>query len=162
MKQLSRTILGIAVLYTALVAVLDFSLTGIPIINWLALTLTFLFFTALILDTVMKLRVKEPQTHIQGSEGRRDDLDELDRLERNLERALVERQPESLKILDERLKSLALKAFASRTRQSATSLMAPAENEKISEIFEECSISPQDADPPKVEKVLTKIEDWLI
>lgn len=160
MKQHRRTILGLAILYAALVAALDFSLTGIPIINWLALTLTFLFFTALILDTVVKLRPKELRT--QGvSETRRSELDELDRLEKNIERALVERQTESLKILDERLKSLVLKAFASRTDQSDTNHMASIQNDKISEILEECSIASENAGPTEFERVLTKVEDWL-
>ena len=169
MKAHSREILGLAVFYAAVVAILDYFLTKIPVINWLALGMTFVFFTALILDTVVKLLAKEQRTHPVVPETSES---ELERLEKAIEHALIQHQPESIKILDERLKSIVISAFAIRANQSVTylhqlaqddpkSLMATIGDDQISEILAGGSTVLKDAGSHKIGTVLTKIEEWL-
>lgn len=169
MKAHSREILGLAVFYAAVVAILDYFLTKIPIINWLALGMTFVFFTTLILDTVVKLLAKEQRTQTVVPETSES---ELGRLEKVIERALVQHQPESIKILDERLKSIVLSAFAIRANQSVTNLhqlaqddpksfVATIGDDQISEILAGRSTVLKEAGSHEVGKVLTKIEEWL-
>lgn len=169
MKAYSREILGLAVFYAAVVAILDYFLTKIPVINWLALGMTFVFFTALILNTVVKLLAKDQRTQTVVPETSES---ELERLEKALERALVQHQPESIKILDERLKSIVLSAFAIRANQSVAylqqlaqddpkSLMATIGDDQTSEILAGRSTVLKNASSHEVGKVLTKIEEWL-
>ena len=169
MKTHSREILGLAVFYAAVVAILDYFLTKIPVINWLALGMTFVFFTALILHKVVKLLAKDQRTQTVVPETSES---EVERLEKAIERGLVQHQPESIKILDERLKSIVLSAFAIRVNQSVTnlhqlaqddpkSLMATIGDDQTSEILAGRSIVLKNASSHEVGKMLTKIEEWL-
>gem|GEM_PF-2974050 len=109
MKNELKPLLPVAVFYAAVVAVTDFFLAERPAIRPIALGLTFLFFIALILDSVARLREKEMRSPLKTHETRED---ELGRLERIVKGALIEHESEYLKMLDARIGAAILTASA--------------------------------------------------
>jgi hypothetical protein len=164
----SRAIVELAVFYTCVVAVLDFFLTKIPIVNWLALSLAFIFFTGLLLESVSRLLAKSRGT---SSSATRKYEDELDHLETIVEKALAQRQPESIKILEERLRSIVVAAHARQTNQASgqlpqvawddsRSITAVAEDDRVSGLLTECSVVVNNSNSQGIERVISKIESW--
>lgn len=168
MRQHPKAILGVAIFYTVVVAILDFFLKKIPIINWLALGLAFIFFTALILDSVVKLLARRPPKQAVLLETTED---ELDRLEKTIDRALIQHQPESLRVLDERLKAVFLSAYA-QTNQSVIKVpqLSHEEPKPLTARNEESQNTEaaakrwrliRNGSSNEVRTMLTEIEKWL-
>jgi hypothetical protein len=166
MKEQPKAILGLAVFYTVTVAILEFFLSKIPVINWLALTVAFIFFTAFILGAVMEFRPKQGRVQEAVRETYED---EIERLGKTIERGSQQNQPESLRTLEERLKSIALNAYAHHTNQTIDQishdnpelLATVLADEQMSVMFKNNDGIPTLASPNDLKKVLSRIEDWL-
>ncbi len=169
MKEHIRTILGISGLYIVVVAIVDFFLAKIPIINWLALSFVFLFFVILITTSVLG-RVANSQVTPKEPFHRPDD--ELERLAKIVENVLVRGQAESSKVLEKRLADLAQLASSSRTGKFAITALSTAEQSPQSfstsvdydtsiQILAENSSIPKNLSLKEIENLLSQIEGWL-
>jgi hypothetical protein len=147
------------------VAVLDFFLREIPLINWLALSLSFLFFTGLLFESAAKSLVTEwkaPSKMMVGNE------DELDLLERIVKGALVERRPQFMKSLQERLETI---VNAARSLQSGYPAPVSEDNSSVpfsmskdlvaQDLLADCSHAVGNSNSQHIQKVLAKVESWL-
>jgi hypothetical protein len=168
MNPISRGILLLAIAYTAVVAAVDSFLGNIPIVNWLALGIVFVFFTAMILDSATKLLVASRTIAKKVQEKQED---ELDRLERLIERALGQGQAEPLMILEKRLISLVI-ASAYQSGQfnrqipqtdkfNSQSFSSTAQEDLTSLRLTDYSLVPEKLRSREIESLLSMIEDWL-
>lgn len=119
MKQQAKSIIEIGVFFSIVAVFLDFFLGQIPIIGWIGLSIAFVLFAALILDSVSGLI---PRSMVRTSivPERRDS--DLQRLERTLETAIAKHDPESAKALGQRLRSIVFGMTAYRTGLSESEL----------------------------------------
>jgi hypothetical protein len=165
LREHSKTVLELAISYTCVVAVLDFFLGKIPVINYLALSLSFLFFTGLLLESVAKSLVTDRKVPSNPT-GRRED--ELDRLERIIEEALFQRRLEFTKLLQERLRSIII---AGRRWQighldlllddSSLVFVGIGEDFVARDLLADCSRAISNSSSQGIGKVLSKVESWL-
>jgi len=165
MKEHTRTIIGLAIFYLAVVAIADFFLAKIPIINWLALAFVFLFFTVLITSSLVGLLAKGKVPAEQFSHK---DEDELERLARVVENALVEEDSESLKVLEKRLTALARIASGYRTGSELQSTaehgpqsLPPVEEDLPKQTPTARPLIPMNLSSREIENLLSMIEGWL-
>lgn len=169
MKDSSKGILGIAIFYAIAVAILDYFLARIPIVNWLALSVVFVFFTILILDSVItalpaRKQVSEKEPEIQE--------DELVHLEEIVKKALVQHQPHSQRVLEARVKAILIACRARKvsgpgielnalTERGQQPFRAIASDAEISKLITGDSTIVEGLDIHGVERILSKIEAWL-
>ena len=169
MRENYRRILGIAVFYTAAVAIVDYFLAKTPMLSWLAFGLVFAFFAALLVDSVVRLRAKEELAASKIFHGH---IDDLERLQEIVEKAMVQREPESLKILEKRLRSLAISALDHRQSElgrqghpdaenSPQSVFADVETDLAAQLLESSSTVLKNRSSKDVESLLSEIEAWL-
>ena len=169
MRERYRRILGIAVFYAAAVAIVDYFLAKTPMISWLTLGFVFAFFAALLVDSVVRLLAKE---ELAASKIFHRDGDDLERLEEIVERALVQGQSESLRILEKRLRSLALMArdhrpsgFGRQVHRSAEnnfqSVSRDIEDDLTTQLLANSSLVLKNHCSSNVESLLSEIEAWL-
>jgi hypothetical protein len=125
MKQHPRTILKLAIAYMAVVVVVDFFVSKVPAIDWLALSVVFIFFAILIASSVVGLL---PRRRLTAKDATHKREDELERLEKTVERALVEGDRDSLIAIEKRVMQLALRVSARRAGKDAGKLHLDVEN----------------------------------
>jgi hypothetical protein len=152
-----QRILRIAVFYTGAVAIVDYFLAKTPMINWLTLGFVFLFFAALIVDSVVRLLAKE---ELVGKILHRQ-VDDLERLKEIIERALAQGQSESLKSLENRLRSLALAARDYGANRFGRQLDRPNESALMAQLLTGSSLVLKNLDAGEIETLLAEIEAWL-
>jgi hypothetical protein len=169
MREHCRRILGVAIFYTGMVAIVDYFLAKMLMISWLALGFVFVFFAALIVDSVVRLLGKDELSGRKIFHGHADDLE---RLEEIVEKALVQGRSESLRMLEKRLSSLALMARDQRARRFGAQLDRPAENvsqfvsrdledDLIVQVLTNSSLVLKNHGSRDVESLLSEIEAWL-
>jgi len=165
LKEQLRGILWIGLFFSIVVAVVDFFLARIPVLNWAALTVSFAFLAIFVLDLVVKLVPRSRPAVPPPSEWHEDELQRLARLVGN---ALVKHDPESLSVLQGRLRSVTLTTIAERASLAETQIVQLAEHDAaaLQEITEDklisdliaCPASVRVDDPQTIEKVLSKLE----
>lgn len=167
MREHTRRLFELAIFYVAVVAIAEFFLARIPTMNWLALGSAFLFFTILITSSVQRLLTKSELTAVKFSYKHED---ELERLAKVIENALVEENAESLKALEKRLTALAQAAsvyvageFGSRPESTGEHGLEsrPAGEEDILAYTPAGQITCENLSAREMENLLSKIEDWL-
>jgi ABC-type transport system involved in multi-copper enzyme maturation permease subunit len=155
----------LAIFYTCAVTVVDSFLGTIPIVNWLALGIVFVIFTAMILDSAAKLLAANGRIARNTQEKPED---ELDRLERLVERALGQGQAEPMMLLEKRVRLLKASAQAKhierRMLQSdefvSQSTYSTAQEEIAPQRSADYSRTPNEL-RAEIEGWLSQIEDWL-
>ena len=126
-KQVAR-IVQLGIIFTVIVVFLDVFLIQLPILDWLALGVTFFFVAVAILDSVASLVSKEKPK--LGSRPEKDD--ELQYLSDVVDRAINRNEHESLGVLSEKLRSIATGAVAVRTKLSKKEILERADNDPSS------------------------------
>ena len=152
-----QRILRIAVFYTGAVAIVDYFLAQTPVIGWLTLGFVFFFFAALIVDSVVRLLTREEP--VQKILHRR--VDDLERLKEIIESALAQGQSESLRLLENRLRSSALVARDYRANRSGGELDQSNESALMAQLLTGSSSGLKNHDSGDIETLLTEIEAWL-
>lgn len=158
MTEHNQRILRIAVFYTGAAAIVDYFLARTPIIGWLTLGFVFVFFAALIVDSVVRLLASEG---LAAGKILHRPVDDLERLEEIIERALVQGQSESLKVLENRLRSLALTAHDYRANRFGRQLDQPIKDALTTQLLTGSSSVLKNHDSREIEALLTEIEAWL-
>jgi hypothetical protein len=124
MNKETSEILQLGVVFAAVAVLLDLFLITLPVLNWLALGVAFLFVSVMILESVAKLVPRQSRRTPPTPQR----TDELDTLTDVVESAYVRNQSESLEILLDKLKSIAINNVAARTRLSKKEVMDLAAN----------------------------------
>jgi hypothetical protein len=164
-----RTILWLSGLYIVVVAIVDYILAEIPIINWLALGFVFLFFVILITTSAAGLLAASPLT---SKNAFHKPEDELERLAKTIENVLVRGQAESSKVLEKRLAALAQLASARQagkfaieqlqsSKQSPQSFSTLADYDTPIQILADNHSIHKNLSLTEIEDLLSKIEGWL-
>ena len=167
MNTQATQILQLGLFFAGAVIVLDLLLTLLPVLDWFALSLLFLLAAAAILASVA--RTVPRQTGKSISLQQRED--EFQHLADVVNAAVYGHEKESLRILSEHIKSLALGTIAARTRLSKKEILELAKNDRQSlqaivqdEEMIRClaGYQPQDEAPSEkeFEEILSKIEGW--
>ena len=167
MKQQVRSILQLGIAFTAVVAFLDLLLMGYPSLNWLALTVVFLFVAVMILDLLAR-HMSHARHQLNSNPQREDDLHYFEGI---VDRAINEHDQQSGRILYERLRSIALGAVAARTRQTKKEILeivekdpeglqALVKNNPILGLIVGDPLSIRYYDSESVEELLSRIEAW--
>lgn len=167
MNGQATQILLIGLFFAGAIIVLDLLLTQLPVLDWFALSLIFLLAATAILGSVARTvpRQTGKSISIQQKE------DEFQHLADVVNAAVYGHDKESLRILSERIKSLALGTIAARTKMSKKEIMELAENDKQSlraivqdeEMIKFLAVyQPQDEalSQKEFEEKLSKIEGW--
>jgi hypothetical protein len=125
MNKQATQILQLGVFLSALVVFLDIFLMQLPVLDWLGLGVAFFFVAILILDLTAQLahQEKHPAT------SKHQEHDELEWLEELADRAVHGHHPESINVLSERLRSLAITTVAARKRLTRKELQELADND---------------------------------
>jgi hypothetical protein len=167
MNSQATQILQLGLFFTGAVIVLDLLLTQLPVFDWFALSLIFLLAAAAILGSVARTIPKQTGK----SMSLRQKEDELRHLADIVDSAMYGHDKQSLRILSEHIKSLALGTIAARTRLSKKEILELAANDKQSfqaivqdEEMVRClaGYQPQNKAPSEkeFEEMLSKIESW--
>jgi len=126
LKPQTKAIIELGIAFSIVVVFLDFFLGSIQILSWFALSITFVLFAALILDSVSRLI---PRNMVRASYVPERRHGDLERLERTLDTAIVEHDPKSAAALGERLISIIFGMTAYRTGLSQSELRQLAEQD---------------------------------
>jgi len=128
MNKKASEVLQLGIVFGVIVIFLDFFLIPLPVLNWLALGVAFLFVSAIILQSVASLVPRQSQIVPSPPEK----SDELDDLAEVVERAYGKDHSESSDALTEKLRSIAINAAAAKTRLSKKEVMDLAEKDPAS------------------------------
>lgn len=167
MNRQTTQILELGIIFAVVVAFADVFLIQLPVLDWLALAVAFFFVAAVILDSVARL-VPSEKRKLQST---REIDDELQYLADVIDRAINRHEHESLQLLSEKLRSIALGTVAARrklskkeilelARNDPSSLLAIVKDEQIVRLLLGNAQMPEVADRHQVEELLSKIEDW--
>jgi flagellar biosynthesis/type III secretory pathway M-ring protein FliF/YscJ len=170
LRQQVKAIIELGVVFSIVVVFLDFFLGSIQILSWVALSITFALFAALILDSVSRL-IPRSTVRTSNVPERRDG--DQQRLERTLERAIAKHDPESAKVLGERLRSVIFGMTAYRTglseselrqlaEQNPESLAAIVRDEQIREILQAHEPVLRTGASREIAAILTKVESGSV
>ena len=125
MNKETSEILQLGVVFGVIAVFLDLFLIPLPVLNWLALGVAFLFVSVIILQSVASLVPR--QTRIISSPPEKSD--ELDDLTEVIGRAYGKNQNESIDVLTDKLRSIAINTVAAKTRFSKKEVMDLAAND---------------------------------
>ncbi len=112
LKQSLKGILELGAIYAVVVILLDSFLRGYSFLLWMALSVTFLPFSLAILGGLVELVPKRAASKPPGDYGYDD---ELSRLEKLTERAVIHREQEATRLLVQRITLVALGIGAYKT-----------------------------------------------
>jgi len=163
MNKQASELLQLGVIFGIIVVVVDLFFIPYPVLNWLALSVAFFFVSAIILDSVSRLVARQSRHATSAPSG----TDELDYLTDVVERAIGSDQHESMEILRDKLKSIAVSTLAARTRESKDEVLELASRGllgktlKDEELLQLMSANHSAAGPlnyRRVNELLTRIE----
>lgn len=164
-RQIAQ-VLQLGIIFTVIVVFLDVLLGQLPILVWLGLGVTFFFVAVAILDLVASLVSKEKPR----LDSKHEKYDELQYLSEVVDRAANRNEHESLEVLSEKLRSIALGAVAVRTKLSKEEilelandnpsfLLAVVKDEQIAKALGRNAVL-EVANRDQIESLLSKIEVW--
>jgi Na+(H+)/acetate symporter ActP len=167
MNRQVRQVLELGLFFAGAVILLDVVLAQMQILVWFALAVTFLFVAAIILASV----ARNVSTQKAVARLRHQKEDPFQELAENVDAAVYAHDRKSLRIVWERLNSLALSAVAARTRLSKKEVLELAKNDKsalegiVKDVWMvKLLIGYQPRDEPtsedELEKILSEIENW--
>lgn len=128
MNKETSEILQLGVVFGVIAIFLDLFLIPLPVLNWLALGVAFLFVSVIILLRVASLVPMQSRSVCSRPEK----SDELDDLTEVVERAYGKHQSESIDVLTDKLRSIAINTAAAKTRLSKKEVMDLAEGDPAS------------------------------
>lgn len=169
MNEQVTKILQLGIIFTVVIVFLDVFLTQLPVLDWLALGITFFFIAVAILDSLARLVPKEKRGQIQVL--RKEEDEELEQLANLVARAINRRENEAQKLLSEKLRSIALGTAAARTGFSKREIRELAEkdpdslrmlvkDEQIMKLLAGNGQFLSGADASQLDELISKIESW--
>jgi hypothetical protein len=167
MNTQTTQILQLGLFFGCAVIFLDLLLIQLPVFDWFALSLIFLLAAAAILASVARTVPRQTSKSISL----RQKEDEFQYLADDVDAAMYGHDKQSLRILSEHIKSLALGTIAARTRLSKKEILELAANDKqsLQAIVQDeemirylAGYQPQNEVPSEkeFEEMLSKIESW--
>jgi hypothetical protein len=166
LRESVEPLLKLAVVFSAVVAMMDFFFADFPILLSLGLTVTFIFFAVLIFDQITHLVSKVPPSRPEAFERYDDDITWLEHL---VDRAIQQREPKSVESLATRLRTIVLALEAYRTgisearleemaKENPQSLLELIREEDMTQILAGNASRIIGKDLRGIEALLTKIE----
>jgi len=169
MKKQIRTLFQIAVVYLAISIILDFFLAGYPILTWLGVGFAFILFGIVIFDVLLELTVRPlPNKNVSSFKRNEDDLMRLDTL---CKKAIDHNDPAAIKLLSERIRSLAFAVAAyhcnttepllrDMAHQDPATLQRQVHDPYMVEALTTTDYDVTRSKTRKFDDYLTKMEDW--
>jgi len=167
MNRQIKQILELGLFFAGAVILVDVLLSQIEVLDWFALGLIFFLIAAIIVGSVARTVPTQRGKSITLQQ--KDD--EFQQLADIVDAAVYGHDRNSMRILSEHFKSLALGTVAARTRLSKKEILELAENDKptLEDILKDegmakllAGYQPRDEPPSEneFERILSKIESW--